>query len=93
VETTNFLQRSAFRNANAATLRLVERFKRTGPDTVEWTVTVDDASTWTKPWTFTMPLTRNQEEAVEAYDCHEGNHAITNILNAARTSERERTPR
>jgi hypothetical protein len=90
VETTNFVPRSAFRNANASTLRLVERFKRTGPDTVEWTVTVDDPNTWTKPWTFTMPLTRNEDEAVEAYDCHEGNHAITNILNAARAAERER---
>ena len=93
VETTNFLPRSAFRNANASTLRLVERFKRTGPDTVEWTVTVDDPSTWTKPWTFAMPLTRNEDEAVEAYDCHEGNHAITNILNAARAAERERAER
>jgi hypothetical protein len=37
-----------------------------------------------------MPLTRNEDEAVEAYDCHEGNHAITNILNAARAAERER---
>jgi hypothetical protein len=90
VETTNFLQRSAFRNANASTLRLVERFKRTGPDTVEWAVTVDDPNTWTAPWTFAMPLTRNEDEAVEAYDCHEGNHAITNILNAARAAERER---
>jgi len=91
VETTNFLQRSAFRNANASTLRLVERFRRTGPDTVEWTVTVDDPNTWTAPWTFAMPLTRNEDEAVEAYDCHEGNHAITNILNAARAAERDRT--
>ena len=90
VETTNFLQRSAFRNANASTLRLVERFRRTGPDTVEWTVTVDDPNTWAAPWTFAMPLTRNEDEAVEAYDCHEGNHAITNILNAARAVERER---
>ena len=90
VETTNFLQRSAFRNADASTLRLVERFHRSGPDTVEWTVTVDDRNTWTRPWTFAMPLTRNEDEAVEAYDCHEGNQAISNILNAARAGERER---
>ena len=66
VETTNFLQRSAYRNANASTLRLVERFKRTGPDTVEWAVTVDDPATWTRPWTFAMPLTRNEDEAVRS---------------------------
>jgi hypothetical protein len=88
VETTNFLQRSAYRNAKADTLRLVERFTRTSPTTIEWSVTVDDPSTWTKPWTFSMPLTRNDEEAVELYECHEGNHAIFNILSAARAAER-----
>ena len=82
VETTNFKQRSAYRNANAETLRLVERFRRTSADRVEWSVTVDDPSTWTKPWTFAMPLTRNEDEAVELYECHEGNHAIFNILSA-----------
>jgi hypothetical protein len=89
VETTNFLQRSAFRGADADTLRLVERFKRTSADTVEWTVTVDDSSTWAKPWTFSMPLTRNEDEAVELYECHEGNHAVFNVLSAARAAERD----
>ncbi len=89
VETTNFLQRSAFRGANAETLRLVERFTRTSPTTIEWSVTVDDSSTWAKPWTFSMPLTQNDEEAVEVYECHEGNHAIFNVLSASRAAERE----
>ncbi len=91
VETTNFKQRSTYRNASAETLRIVERFRRTSPDQVEWSVTVDDPSTWTKPWTFAMPLTRNEEEAVELYECHEGNHAIFNILSAARAAEREQS--
>jgi hypothetical protein len=89
VETRNFKQRSTYRNANADTLRLVERFRRTAPDRVEWSVTVDDPATWTRPWTFSMPLTRNEDEAVELYECHEGNHAIFNILSAARAAERE----
>ena len=90
VETTNFKQRSAYRNADADTLRLIERFRRTAPDSVEWSVTVEDPSTWAQPWTFSMPLTRNDEEAVESYECHEGNHAISNILSAARAAERDR---
>ena len=90
VETTNFKQRSVYRNANADRLRLVERFRRTSFDRVEWTVTVDDPSTWARPWTFSMPLTRNEEEAVELYECHEGNHAIFNILSAARAAERDK---
>ena len=88
VETTNFKARSAYRNADPATLRLVERFTRTAPDTVEWAVTVHDPSTWSRPWTFSIPLTRNDNEPVFEYACHEGNQAISNILSAARAAER-----
>jgi hypothetical protein len=89
VETTNFTGRSAYRNANPDTLKLIERFKRTGPDRIEWSVTVDDSSTWTRPWTFSMPLTSTDKEPVFEYACHEGNQAIHNILSAARAAERE----
>ena len=87
VETTNFKARSAYRNANADTLKLVERFTRTAPDKIEWTVTVDDPTTWSRPWTFAIPLTMNDQEAIFEYACHEGNQAIKNILNAARAAE------
>jgi hypothetical protein len=90
VETTNFKQRSAYRNANADTLKLIERFTRTAPDKIEWTVTVDDSSTWSRPWTFAIPLTMNDQEAIFEYACHEGNQAIRNILSAARTDESRR---
>jgi hypothetical protein len=89
VETTNFKARSVYRNANPDTLRLVERFKRIAADTVEWSVTVDDPATWTRPWTFSIPLTMNEREPVFEYACHEGNQAIRNILSAARSAERE----
>jgi hypothetical protein len=87
VESTNFKQRSAYLGANADALMLTERFTRTSPTTVEWSVRVDDPTTWVAPWTFSMPLTENDEEAVELYECHEGNHAISNILRAARVAE------
>ena len=87
VETTNFKARSAYRNANADTLKLVERFTRTASDKIEWTVTVEDPRTWSRPWTFSIPLTMNDQEAILEYACHEGNQAIKNILNAARTAE------
>ena len=88
VETTNFKDRSTYRNANAATFRLVERFTRTAPDRIEWAVTVDDRATWTKPWTFAMPLTMNDRERVLEFACHEGNYAVPHILSAGRTSDR-----
>jgi hypothetical protein len=88
VETTHFKDRSAYRNANASMLRLVERFTRTASDRIEWAVTVDDPTTWTKPWTFSMPLTRSDREPLLEYACHEGNYAVRHILAAARAREK-----
>jgi hypothetical protein len=88
VETTNFTQRSAYRSANASTLRLVERFAPKGPQQMDWSLTVEDPSTWARPWTFALPLTRNDAEHIEQYECHEGNHAVFNILSAARAAEK-----
>ena len=87
VETRHFKTRSIYRNAKAETMRLVERFRRTSAHVVEWTVTVDDPATWTRPWTFSIPLTMNDREPVLEYACHEGNHAIRNILSIARAGE------
>ena len=87
VETTNFRDRSAYRNANASTLRLIERFTRTAPDKIEWAVTIDDPTTWTRPWTFSMPLTMNDEEPVLEFACHEGNYSVPHILNGSREAE------
>jgi hypothetical protein len=88
VETTNFNERSIYRNANPESLKLVERFTRTAPNIVEWSVTVDDPKTWTKPWTFSLPLTLNSSEPVLEYACHEGNYAVHNMLSASRAEEK-----
>ena len=87
VETTNIRDEIAYRGSNAATLKLVERFTRTAPDKVRWAVTVDDPSTWTRPWTFAMPLTQDENEQLVSYECHEGNYAMSNILSGARAEE------
>ena len=88
VETTNFREETAYRGSNPATLTLVERFTRTAPDKVRWAVTVDDPSTWTRPWTFAMPLTLDDSEQLFEYACHEGNYAMVNILSGARAEEK-----
>ena len=88
VETTNFRARSAYRNASADTLRLTERFTRTGRGRVQWSVAVDDPSTWTRPWTFAIPLTASDDERIMQYECHEGNQAVQNILSAARATDK-----
>ncbi len=89
VETTNFDQRSLYRNASE-NLKLIERFTRTGPDTVEWAVTLDDPHTWTRQWTYAMDLSRRDEtQQPFEYGCHEGNYAVKNMLSAAREAEKD----
>ena len=88
VETTNFKERSAYRNADPDTLKLTERFTRTSPTRLDWRVTVDDPRTWTQPWAFAVPLTVNNEEPVYEYACHEGNYAVRNMLSATRAEDK-----
>ena len=91
IETTNFRNESAYRGADGQTLRLVERFKPVAKDALEWSVTVDDSSTWTRPWTFAMTLTRKDDSQQPfEYACHEGNYGLANILSAARADEAQR---
>jgi len=88
VETTNFTEETQIGingsgNAHSAEMRITERFIPVDGKTVRWEVTVDDPQTWTKPWTFGLPLTRDASQAVVEYACHEGNYAIRNMLTAA----------
>ena len=68
-------------------MRLVERYTRTGPNTLQYEVTIDDPDTWARKWTFMTPLTRTDERIYE-YACHEGNHGMIGILAGARATER-----
>ena len=56
-------------------------------DTVNYEITIDDATTWTRPWTVLVPMTRNQETIYE-YTCHEGNYGMFGILTGARAQEK-----
>src|SRR5689334_805185 len=89
VETTNFRGRSIYRNGNPGTFKLIERFTPTSKKTLEWSVTVDDPATWTRPWTFSLPLTVNDDEPLYEYACHEGNYAMKNILSGSRLADAE----
>jgi hypothetical protein len=85
VDTTNF-KPGVFRSASAA-LRLTERFRRMDDETLLYEFTVDDAVTWTKPWTVQVPMSRTREPLFE-YACHEGNYSLPNILAGARAAEK-----
>ena len=68
-------------------LHVVERFTRVSPDTIEWSVTIEDPDIYTRPWTISMPLTRDSSYVMFEYACHEGNHAVENILRGGRVEE------
>jgi hypothetical protein len=93
VETTNFTDRTHFgynNRYNSQKFTLVERFTPVGPDRLQWQVTFNDPEVWTRPFTFVMPLTRDNSQPVFEYACHEGNLGLEHILSAARAEERQR---
>ncbi len=48
-------------NFHSDALHLVERYTPTGPDHINYEVTIDDPSVFTKPWTMRMVLYRRKE--------------------------------
>ncbi len=95
VESANFLDERRWTTSNpmgaigsTKDLRLVERFTRVDPDTLEYAFTVDDPTIWTAPWTASVPMRRTDGPLFE-YACHEGNRSLPLILSGARVQERE----
>ena len=92
VETTNFNGKGWIATNGASArirgvphsdaLRLVERFTRTDANTITYEVKVEDPNIFTKPWTVSIPLVRDDEYRIFEYACHEGNKAIAAERNA-----------
>ena len=72
-----------------STFHLTERFRRIDAHTIDYRVTIDDPTIWTRPFTLGFPLTKDdtQDQLVEDA-CHEANYGLQNILSAARAEER-----
>ena len=84
VETVNFHRETAFQGGlTGSSLTLVERFTLASPEVLLYQVTIDDPTVWTQPWTYELPMQRNDLPLYE-YACHEGNYGIYNILAGAR---------
>ena len=91
VETTNFTSRTHFgynNRYNSESFTLTERFTPTAPGRLQWEVTFNDPEVWTRPFTFAMPLTRDDTQQIFEYACHEGNLGLEHILTAARAEEK-----
>jgi hypothetical protein len=68
-------------------LTITERFTMLDKDTLQYTATIDDPGTWTRPWTLSFPWKREPVYGMFEYACHEGNYAMRNMLSASRAAE------
>jgi hypothetical protein len=89
VETTNFTDKTRFRGSGE-NLRVVERFRRVGADTILYQFTVEDPTTWVRPWTGEYPWVAS-DAMMHEYACHESNYALEGVLRGARVLEKEST--
>jgi hypothetical protein len=86
VDTTNFTDITAFRGSSEK-LHLVERFSRPNENTLLYQFTVEDPTTWDKPWTAEIPMAKEKGPVYE-WACHEGNYdEFVTILRGARVEE------
>jgi hypothetical protein len=70
-------------------LHVVERFTRVSQDEIQYEVTIDDPDYYTQPWKVAVPLERDPGYQIFEYACHEGNHAVENVLSGGRAQEKE----
>ena len=87
VDTTNFTEKTNFRGSRE-NLHVVERFTRVDENTIRYEFTVDDPTTWTRPWSAELPLARDKGPIFE-YACHEANYGMANNLKGARAVEKD----
>jgi len=90
VDVTNFSPKTDFFGSRE-NMRLVERWTRTGPKTLEYEVTIEDPTVWTRPWTAKQEFTKQSDEENRIYyepRCIEGNLGLPGLLRGRRVEER-----
>jgi hypothetical protein len=90
VDVTNFSPKTDYQGSRE-NLHLVERWTRTGPDTLEYVVTIEDPTVWTRPWTVKQEFTRQSDQENRLYNeprCVEGNYGLPGIIHGRRVEER-----
>jgi hypothetical protein len=88
VETTNFSDKNSFHGSDSQ-MKLIEKFTRTGPDSIMYEFTVQDPTAFTRDWTGQVPMSRTEGPIIE-YACHEGNYAMSGMLAGARADEKKK---
>ncbi|HEX4593313.1 MAG TPA: hypothetical protein VH157_03510 [Bryobacteraceae bacterium] len=92
VDTTNYNDKIISNSFNCcpgsgSSLHVVEKFRRVDANNIDYTYTVDDPATYTRPWTASVPMEKTDGPIYE-YACHEGNYALQDILAGARAKDK-----
>jgi len=89
IDVTNFSPKTEFMGSRE-NLHLIERWTRTGPTTLEYVVTIEDPTVFTRPWTVRQEFGKQSEQQNKIYyepRCIEGNYSFPALLLAARLEE------
>jgi hypothetical protein len=89
IDVTNFSAKTDFQGSRE-NLHLVERWRRTGPTSLEYVVTIEDPTVWTRPWTVKQEFARQSEQENRLYyepRCIEGNYGLPGLMRGARAEE------
>jgi len=89
VDVTNFTPKTDFQGSRE-NLRLGERWTRISPTTLEYRVTVEDPTVWTRPWTAIQEFTRQSDQENRFYAeprCIEGNFGLPGLLHGRRMED------
>ena len=102
VESTNYNSKGSVATSAATgrirgipqtdSMRVVERFTRVDAKTINYSVTIEDPKVYTRPWTVSLPLNRDDSYKFFEYSCHEGNYALPNALSYGRKRDKEARP-
>jgi len=89
IDVTNFGPKTDFQGSRE-NLHLVERWTRTGPTSLEYVVTIEDPTVWTRPWTVKQEFTRQSDQENRLYyepRCVEGNYGLPGLMRGARAED------
>ena len=89
IDVTNFSPKQDLMGSRE-NLHLVERWTRTGPDTMDYEITIEDPTVWVRPWTVRQEFQRQSDQENRIYyepRCHEGNYGFPALLKGARLNE------
>jgi hypothetical protein len=89
IDVTNFSAKTDFQGSRE-NLHVVERWTRTDPNTLEYSVTVEDPTVWARPWTAKQEFIRQNDQQDRIYTeprCIEGNFGLPGLLHGHRIED------